>query len=172
MITTRSSSQRHGRNCQNHLKIFVFFKRDEAFKKLRNNLTQLFGQGGGSSNGGGSRSLGGLNKTILSLLLIAVIVVYIVLGVYTVDQQERGVVLRFGKKIDSVVLPGLHWNPPLIDKVLIENVTTGNKTNQVENPHRSGFYLILHLRHHFDPKHSYTSLTLARDTYGLYTSNK
>ena len=57
-------------------------------------------------------------------------------------------------------------------KVLIENVTTGNKTNQVENPHRSGFYLILHLRHHFDPKHSYTSLTLARDTYGLYTSNK
>ena len=57
-------------------------------------------------------------------------------------------------------------------KLLIENVTSGNKTNQVDNPTRSGFYLILHLRHHFDPKHSYTSLTLARDTYGLYTSNK
>ena len=41
---------------------------DEAFKKLRNNLTQLFGQGGGSSNGGGSRNLGGLNKTIISIL--------------------------------------------------------------------------------------------------------
>ena len=57
-------------------------------------------------------------------------------------------------------------------KLLIENVSSGNKTNQVDNPTRSGFYLILHLRHHFDPKHSYTSLTLARDTYGLYTSNK
>tara|TARA_B100000614_G_scaffold162025_1_gene144293 strand:+ start:1407 stop:2768 length:1362 start_codon:yes stop_codon:yes gene_type:complete len=57
-------------------------------------------------------------------------------------------------------------------KLLIENVSSGNKTNQVDNPTRSGFYLILHLHHHFDPKHSYTSLTLARDTYGLYTNNK
>ncbi|MEM7187581.1 MAG: SPFH domain-containing protein, partial [Bacteroidota bacterium] len=39
------------------------------------------------------------------------------------DQQERGVVLRFGEKLDEVILPGLHWNPPLIDQVLIENVT-------------------------------------------------
>ena len=57
-------------------------------------------------------------------------------------------------------------------KLEIENVTGGNKVLQRENQHRSGFYLILHLRHHFDPKHSYTSLTLARDTYGLYTSSK
>ena len=96
---------------------------DEAFKKLRNNLTQLFGQGGNSGSSGGPGLLNGLNKSILSLLFVAAIVVYIILGVYTVDQQERGVVLRFGKKIDSVVLPGLHWNPPLIDRVLIENVT-------------------------------------------------
>ena len=57
-------------------------------------------------------------------------------------------------------------------KLLIENVTSGNKTNQRENPTRSGFYLILHLHHDFSPKTSYTKLTLARDTYGLYTSSK
>ena len=57
-------------------------------------------------------------------------------------------------------------------KLLIENVTSGNKTNQRENPTRSGFYLILHLHHQFSPKESYTKLTLARDTYGLYTSSK
>ena len=57
-------------------------------------------------------------------------------------------------------------------KLEMENVTGGNKVLQRENEHRSGFYLILHLSHHFDPKHSYTSMTLARDTYGLYTSNK
>ena len=34
---------------------------------------------------------------------------------------------------------------------------------------QSGSYLILHLCHHFDPKRSYTSMTLARDTYGLHT---
>jgi len=57
-------------------------------------------------------------------------------------------------------------------KLEMENVTGGNKILQRENQHRSGFYLILHLSHHFDPKHSYTSMTLARDTYGLYTSSK
>ena len=57
-------------------------------------------------------------------------------------------------------------------KLEMENVTGGNKVLQRENQHRSGFYLILHLSHHFDPKHSYTSMTLARDTYGLYTSSK
>ena len=57
-------------------------------------------------------------------------------------------------------------------KLEMENVTGGNKVLQRENEHRSGFYLILHLSHHFDPKHSYTSMTLARDTYGLYTSRK
>jgi membrane protease subunit HflK len=39
-----------------------------------------------------------------------------------VDQQERGVVLRVGK-FAEVVLPGLHWNPPLIDEVAKINVT-------------------------------------------------
>tara|TARA_Y100000816_G_scaffold117839_1_gene82658 strand:+ start:794 stop:2113 length:1320 start_codon:yes stop_codon:yes gene_type:complete len=57
-------------------------------------------------------------------------------------------------------------------KLEIENVTGSNKVLQRENQHRSGFYLILHLSHHFDPKHSYTTMTLARDTYGLYTSSK
>ena len=37
---------------------------------------------------------------------------------------------------------------------------------------QSGKYLILHLCHHFDTTRSYTSMTLARDTYGLYVNNK
>ena len=57
-------------------------------------------------------------------------------------------------------------------KVVIENITGGVKQDKKDNEHRSGFYVILHLRHHFDPNHSKTFLTLARDTYGLYTSRK
>ena len=57
-------------------------------------------------------------------------------------------------------------------KLMIENVTGGIKQDNKDNEHRSGFYLILHLRHHFDPRHSKTFLTLVRDTYGLYTSTK
>ena len=37
--------------------------------------------------------------------------------------------------------------------------------------HVSGKYLILHLCHHFDTERSFTSMTLARDTYGLHTKN-
>ena len=57
-------------------------------------------------------------------------------------------------------------------KLVIENITGGIKQDNKDNEHRSGFYLILHLRHHFDPRHSKTFLTLVRDTYGLYTSTK
>ena len=38
--------------------------------------------------------------------------------------------------------------------------------------HTSGKYLILHLCHHFDSKRSFTSMTLARDTYGLYVKGE
>lgn len=37
---------------------------------------------------------------------------------------------------------------------------------------QSGRYLIANLCHYFDAKRSYTSLTLLRDTYGLYTNKK
>ena len=57
-------------------------------------------------------------------------------------------------------------------KLVIENITGGVKQDNKDNEHRSGFYVILHLRHHFDPRHSKTFLTLVRDTYGLYTSTK
>jgi membrane protease subunit HflK len=95
---------------------------DEAFRKLQQNLSQMFGGGGGSATGGGGARQP-LNTTLLGLAGAVLLIIYLVMGVYTVDQQERGVVLRFGEALDEIVLPGLHWNPPLIDQVLIENVT-------------------------------------------------
>ena len=95
---------------------------DAAFRKLQANLSQMFGGGSRSdpSGGGGSRPV---SMAMIGLILLVLGVIYGVMGVYTVDQQERGVVLRFGKKLDEVVLPGLHWNPPLVDQVMVENVT-------------------------------------------------
>lgn len=95
---------------------------DEAFRKLQANLSQMFGGGSGSnsSGGGGSKPL---SLGMIGLIVLVLAVIYGVMGVYTVDQQERGVVLRFGKKLDEIVLPGLHWNPPLVDQVMVENVT-------------------------------------------------
>ncbi|MFN3239275.1 MAG: FtsH protease activity modulator HflK, partial [Pseudomonadales bacterium] len=95
---------------------------DEAFRKLQNNLSEMFG-GKGGSGGGSSRSGGGMSKGMLGAIAGVLLLGWAVTGVYTIDQQERGVVLRFGKALPEVVQPGLHWNPPLIDRVLKENVT-------------------------------------------------
>lgn len=90
---------------------------DEALKKLQEKMGGLFG--GGSSGGGAGGKISG---TLLMALLALVLVVWGVLGFYQVDEQERGVVLRFGKYQDTV-MPGLHWNPPLIDQVTVINAT-------------------------------------------------
>ena len=95
---------------------------DEAFKKLQQNLSQMFG-GGGSGQSGGSSSSGGISTTMISVIVVVLLLIYGMTGVYTVDQQERGVVLRFGKVQEGIVMPGLRWNPRLIDEVVIENVT-------------------------------------------------
>ena len=95
---------------------------DEAFKKLQNNLGKMFG-GGGQSSGGRSSGGNPVSKSILWLALLGAAVVYGMMGVYTLDEQERGVVLRLGTATESILMPGLSWQPPLIDKVIIHNVS-------------------------------------------------
>ena len=95
---------------------------DEAFKKLQNNLGKMFG-GGGQSSGGRSSGGNPVSKSILWLALLGAAVVYGMMGVYTLDEQERGVVLRLGTATEAILMPGLSWQPPLIDKVIIHNVS-------------------------------------------------
>jgi len=92
---------------------------DEAFKRLQAQLAGIFGGGGG----GGRSSGGGFNSTLAGAALAVVVIAYVFLGLYQLDEQERGVVFRFGAVQDEVKLPGLHWNPPLIDVVEVVNVT-------------------------------------------------
>lgn len=94
---------------------------DEALKKLQEKLGGLFGGSGGS---GGGKS-GGRKVIPASLFVVAAlvaVVVWALMGLYQVDEQERGIVLRFGKYHETVQ-PGLQWNPPLIDEVIKVNTT-------------------------------------------------
>lgn len=94
---------------------------DEALKKFQDKLRGMFGGGGGgSSTGGGGSS--GISGGAVGILVIVAVIVWALMGVYQLDQQERGVILRFGKYLETVQ-PGLHWNPPLIDDVTIVNTT-------------------------------------------------
>ena len=93
---------------------------DEAFKKLQAQLAGIFGRrrGGGRGKGGG-----GISTSLLGLGLVVLAIVYGLWGLYQIDQGERGVVFRFGAVQESFVMPGLHWNPPIIDRVEKVNVT-------------------------------------------------
>jgi membrane protease subunit HflK len=92
---------------------------DEALKKLQEKLGGIFGGKGSAGGGGGS---GGVPGALIGVLAAAALLVWGLMGFYQVDEQERAVVLRFGKYFDTVQ-PGLQWNPPLIDEVIKVNTT-------------------------------------------------
>jgi membrane protease subunit HflK len=96
---------------------------DEAFKKLQAQLSGIFGGGRGGGGGGSSARLTG---GAVGFIVLALAIGYGLLGLYQVDEQESGVVFRFGAAQEAIVGPGLHWNPPLIDVVEKVNVTRVN----------------------------------------------
>jgi membrane protease subunit HflK len=93
---------------------------DEALKKLQEKLASIFG-GGKKSNGdnGGEIKIG---ASTLAIIAVLAAIVWGLFGFYQVDQQERAVVLRLGV-FHETVMPGLRWNPPLVDEVNKVNVT-------------------------------------------------
>ncbi|AKH70714.1 HflK protein [Spongiibacter sp. IMCC21906] len=95
---------------------------DEALKKLQDRLSKLFGgkgSGGNSGKSGGDFQVG--SSTLIAVAVLAVII-WGLFGFYQIDQQERAVVLRLGV-YHATVMPGLRWNPPLVDEVQKINVT-------------------------------------------------
>ena len=84
----------------------------EAFRDIRG---QLGGFLGGSS--------GGPSAQLLAIIVAIVVAAYLVFGFYQLDQQERGVVFRFGAALEDVRQPGLRWRALGIDEVTRVNVT-------------------------------------------------
>ena len=92
---------------------------DEAFRKFRQKLGAAFGGGRGGSPSGGEAAQAG---AALGLILALVGAIWFYLGVHVIDEQERAVVLRFGR-FSEILDPGLNWNPWLVDTVVPVNVT-------------------------------------------------
>ncbi len=97
---------------------------DEALGQLQDKLSDIFGGKKKGSGPGSSNTIKGPSNSpaMFAILIVIAVLVWAGLGFYTVDQQERGVVLRLGK-FSTVVNPGLQWNPPLIDQVTLVNTT-------------------------------------------------
>jgi membrane protease subunit HflK len=80
---------------------------DDLLKKLNG----LFGGGGGSSNGGNLKE-----SDMLKWALGGIVALWLVFGFYRVEQAEEAVIYRFGK-VYGTQTAGLHWSPPLVDRV-------------------------------------------------------
>jgi modulator of FtsH protease HflK len=95
---------------------------DDVLRNFQRRLSALFGRGGGGTGGGGGQNSVGFGKS-LSSILVLIGAVWIGSGVYRVDQQERAVVLRFGKYLQTTG-PGYNWHLPWpIERKFIVNVS-------------------------------------------------
>lgn len=104
---------------------------DQIFSNLFKRIRGLFGKSGGGS----SPSMGKPNLQMwLTFASIAIVVIFLFSGFFTVASYEQGVITRFGK-YDRTVLSGLHWLPPLVDKV--QRVNTEN----IKSSRHSGWML-------------------------------
>jgi len=99
---------------------------DELIKNLSKKFNGLFGGKGGSGSSGGGGGSAGASAGLFGGLVVLAVVVWAAMGFYTIDEAERGVVLRFGELRDEVVMPGLRWNPPLVDEVQKVNISRVN----------------------------------------------
>ena len=99
---------------------------DEVIKNLSKKFNSLFGGSGGGSSGGSKIGGRGLSAGLIAAMVVVVAVIWAFTGFYIVDAAERGVVLRFGRILDSIEQPGLHWNPPIIDEVHLVNILALN----------------------------------------------
>jgi modulator of FtsH protease HflK len=94
---------------------------DDVLRNFQRRLSALFGRGGGGGLGG-SQSSPGLSKGFSSILLL-IAAVWIGSGLYRVDAQERAVILRFGKYMQTTG-PGYNWHLPWpIESKRIVNVS-------------------------------------------------
>src|SRR5450432_1325988 len=94
---------------------------DDVLRNFQRRLSALFGRGGGGTGGGGHSSAG-FGKGLGSILVL-IVAVWIGSGLYRVDQQERAVVLRFGKYLQTTG-PGYNWHLPWpIERKIIVNVS-------------------------------------------------
>lgn len=84
---------------------------DELWRRFNERLSGLFGgkPRGPSPVGGGTGGQGKRGGAFL--IAILVLVVWIGSGFYIVNPRERGVVLRFGKAVEST-MPGPRWHFP------------------------------------------------------------
>ncbi|MEA2743223.1 MAG: modulator of FtsH protease HflK [Acetobacteraceae bacterium] len=107
---------------------------DRLIAQLQGYIRGLLGGGFGGGKGGGSFGGFGHSRGLI-LLLLGIVVLWVGSGIYKVQPDEQGVVMRFGAYAYWTP-PGLHWHLPWpFESVQQPTVTRINRT---EIGYRSG----------------------------------
>ncbi len=92
---------------------------DEVLREFSRKLNGLFGRSG--KGGDGQVPDGGLRSVAVLPIIGLIALIWLATGFYIVDQGSRGVVLQFGKHVETT-MPGPRWHIPYP----IEGVTVVN----------------------------------------------
>lgn len=109
-----------------------------------------------------------MNKKHIFIILIGfLILLTLFLGIYTIEQGYRGVVLRFGKVID-IADSGVHFKIPYVDTVYKMSVRTVKVTSKIAvySKDIQGADVIISMNYHLNPtkvKDIYTEAGLNYD---------
>ncbi len=105
---------------------------DEVLNNIKKKLNGVLGGRKRGSNGSGKAP-----EDMSGLILIAIaalVVVWLLSGIYIVDEGKRGVETRFGARTD-VTMPGPHWRLPwpidAVEQVDVEGIRTTNHNSQM-----------------------------------------
>jgi len=90
---------------------------DEVFKKLQDKVTSIFGGGSGGGSNKSNSGGGGLGVSLIAIILLSI---WVLSGIYIVDEGKQGVVLQFGQ-YDHIAGPGPHWYPRFVQTVYVVN---------------------------------------------------
>ncbi|MGB0921203.1 MAG: FtsH protease activity modulator HflK [Alphaproteobacteria bacterium] len=102
---------------------------EELLKRGQEGLRKLFPDGGssGGGEGGDGPQIALPGKRLIGLLLLGLIGAWLLTGLYRVNADEQGVVLRFGEYINETQ-PGLNYHLPYpIETALTPKVTRVNR---------------------------------------------
>ena len=100
---------------------------DELLRNINKKIAGIFGGKGGSGNPGGGSGASQNFGAGVGLIAVIVALIWLASGFYIVDASSRGVVLRFGKYVDTTQ-PGPRWHMPFpvesVEVVSISQVKT------------------------------------------------
>ena len=102
---------------------------DQLWRNFNKKLNNLFKPKGNGSSGGGGGEAGGPKRYggSIGLLIGLLLLLWIASGFYIVNEGQRGIVLRFGKYVESTQA-GLRWHLPypleVVEAVNVSQVRT------------------------------------------------